>query len=488
MRRIVLISLVALVFAGSAYWLRASRRPAWTTSSPEALAEYERGRDAAMRLYHADARAAYQRALELDPEFVAAKIALYETEPEAKERERRLAELRTVDRERLNERERFLLDVLAAQAEEGQFARRKVVDDFLARHPDDAFALLIAANDAWGRLEWPVAEQRYRRLLEVDPNWVMAHNHLGYIAMAQGDFTEAEARFRTYKYVAPDQANPHDSLGELLVLLGRYDEARAELEEALAIRPDFCASYQNLLRIALLERDPAPIDPLLERISRDCEPRMAQMLRCAAVVAHGFLAGDAEAPWRDADPACEEYLHSGDVLVHRLALVSGRRDFALAIEREVAEKLEEIAKRYPRGVESRRAIGHFLAAQRLSIDGEWEAAVAQWRKVDADGTFWQSDGLGILKLIGRRELAHALRQAGDDAGARDALARVRAVNPAFAEESWEHWPLAGAPASAPATGPAGAQSPAAGAESGLASRTSAPSPRAMNGSSRGTNA
>src|SRR5690606_28835679 len=239
MRRAEAVAVILAVAAGTLSWLRASTRREWTTDSKAALVEYERGRQAHMRFYFADARAAYLRALDLDPGFVAAKIALLDSEVDRDERARLIDELRAVDRETLTERERFLLDVLFARVDEDPVGRSARIEGYLELHPDDPWALVNAASDSWARQDWEAAEQRYRRLLEVDPNWVLAHNHLGYIAMARGRFAEAESRFRTYKFVAPDQANPHDSLGELLVLLGRYDEARAELEEALAIRPDF---------------------------------------------------------------------------------------------------------------------------------------------------------------------------------------------------------------------------------------------------------
>lgn len=453
MRRIALIAVVLALAAGAAFWLRAATRKEWTTESPAALAEYERGRQAHMRFYSADARAAFRRALELDPGFVAAKLGLLDSEVDKEVRARLVAELRAADRERLNERERFLLDILLARVDEDLVGRTARIEAYLDRHPDDPWALYSAASDSWVRQDWEVAERRYRRLLEVDPNWVLAHNNLGYIAMAQGRFAEAESRFRTYRFVAPDQANPHDSLGELLVLLGRYDEARAELEEALAIRPDFCASYDNLLRLAVLDRRPGDLDAIATRSRRDCAPDHARKLACMVTVARGFLTGDAEAPWRSADPACEEVNRQPEVLVHRLALVSGRRELALEIERKLRERASSIGSEFPKAAEELGTLIAFFEGQRHSIDGDWPAAIERWRAVDEAGEFWQAGGGGVLKLLARRELAHALRQTGDEAGAAAAIARTRAVNPAFADQSWEGWPLASSPGDAVAAAP-----------------------------------
>jgi tetratricopeptide (TPR) repeat protein len=453
MRRIALIAVVLALAAGAAFWLRAATRKAWSTESAAALAEYERGRQAHMRFYFADARAAYERAVELDPGFVAAKLGLIDSDVDKEVRARLVEELRAADRERLTERERFLLDILFLRLDDDVAGRTARIEAYLERHPEDPWALYSAASDSWVRQDWEVAERRYRRLLEVDPNWVLAHNNLGYIAMAQGRFAEAESRFRTYKFVAPDQANPHDSLGELLVLIGRYDEARAELEEALTIRPDFCASYDNLLRLAVLSRRPGDLDALAARVGSDCDPGFARRFACMVPVARGFLTGDAEAPWRSPDPVCEEIYRQPEVLVHRLALVSGRRELALEIEQKLREKAASVGADFPKAAEELATITAFFEGQRHSLDGDWAAAIERWRAVDAAGEFWQAGGGGVLKLIARRELAHALRRTGDEAGAAEAIARTRAVNPAFADQSWEGWPLASSPGEAVAAAP-----------------------------------
>jgi len=457
MRKSWLIGIALALVVGAAIWIKASRPDPWTTSSPQALAEYERGRQAQMKFYFADAAAAFERALELDPSFVAAKLALLDTDRSKEDRDRLIAELRDADRSRLSERERFLLDVLFARVDGDEKRRRELVADYLAEHPRDPWALHIESADAWSRQDWPVAQATYRRLLEVDPNWLLARNHLGYIAMAQGRFQEAENEFRTYRFAAPDQANPHDSLGELLILLGRYDEARAELEEALRVRPDFCASYQNLLRITVFDRRPGDIDPIVARIERHCDERTVEEARCAALIAKAFLTGDDDAPWRAADGVCKGRLERPDVLLHMLALRSGRRAEALAMEEKGKKLLMELEGAPERAKSGYRALLTYLEAERLMSEGRHAEAVPKLREVDADATWWQSAGGGAIRLVARLALANALEALGDRAGAEAALERVRAVNPAFATWYGTFDPLAPHAGRAPATaGPANA--------------------------------
>jgi tetratricopeptide (TPR) repeat protein len=395
-----------------------------------------------MKYYSAEAAAFYEQALEHDPDFVAARIGLLETARLPPEKRKALREeLRGTDRSRLNDRERFLIDVLAVDHEDPE-ARRKVVQRYLAKHPRDPWALGLAAGDAWQRQEWETAERRYQELLEVDPNWVLARNILGYIAMAQGRFDQAEEQFRTYRYAAPDQANPHDSLGELYVLIGRYDEARAELEAALAARPDFCASYENLFRLAVVDRRPEDLASIGPRIAEHCDPEMARNYACLEVVARSFLGGDPDAPWLD--ERCRGLVEErDDLLLHALAMRAGRRETALAIERRIAAKLAEPSAPEP-FKESQASVLLLLEGQRLLAEGRLQEAAAKLREMDSATAGWGAGGSGLFRLVGRQTLASALELGGDPAGAEEVRARLRAVNAEF-ERDWRGLFPAGRP-------------------------------------------
>lgn len=429
---IAALAIAAAAAAGGAWW--ASGRRAWTTDSREALGLYEQGRQAQMKFYWQDAAALFERALELDPRFVAARLALLETDkPSREERQSLIAELRAADRSRLNERERFLVELKLAEADHDEERRQSAIDSYLRQHPRDPWALMIVATDAWNRTDWETAERHYRELLDVDPNWVVARNNLGYMAMAQGRFEEAEAQFRTYRYAAPDQANPHDSLGELLLLLGRYEEARAELEEGLAVRPSFCASYGNLFGLAILERRAADLEPLAKRVETHCDARTAHEFSCKVPVARAFLVRATELDWDDLLSRCPELAKWTEPLTHAVALRTGRSDLAAAIEeraREAAKKAEEYPARRGKDV---RALAALLEGQRLLADGRDAEAAARLREVEEDSVYWSSGGAGILKLVARFYLATALARLGDEAESRAVMARLEEVNPEFAE-------------------------------------------------------
>lgn len=431
-RRTLIIVLVTAVVAAAAvavpYLLRQQSR-AWTTSSPAAQAAFEAGLNARMRFYLVDAADDFRRALELDADFAAAKVQLADVAREPEERKRLRQELEAIDVTRLSERERFLVELARAKRED----QTEITARYLVRHPHDPWALFSAAGQAWDREDFTVAAKFYQRLLEVDPNWVLARNNLGYLAMAQARFADAEEQFRIYAYVAPDQANPHDSLGELLSLVGRYDEARAEFERALAIRPDFCASYEHLVGIAVFEGKSEAMQPIVERSAERCPPEVKVGLECEARFFAAFISRDFAAPWRDGFASCAGKPGYRGILYYRLALLAGREAEVAEEDLALAKVLEESQKEGFSKGRARFLHVHALHNQGVRKLGEGDARAAAdlFRAADERATYWGADE-GRLKLFNLLNLAFALDRAGAVQESEAALTQVRSVNPAFA--------------------------------------------------------
>jgi tetratricopeptide (TPR) repeat protein len=436
MKRIALALVVALILlAGLALglWRRhTARTSGWTTSSPEALAAFEEGLAAHMKFYEADARKAFEQALKLDPAFVAAKLQLLDTTTDKAQREALLKELRAADREPLTLRERLLVEVILARVDGDRQRCEKLIAEYLPRLAKDPWAQLLAANQGWDGEDWKRAEEHYRKLLAIDPNWILARNNLGYLAMAQGHFAEAEEQFRAYRFVAPDQANPHDSLGELLTLTGRYTEAKAEFEAAVAIRADFCASYGNLLRIAFLEERTTDLVPAAERMRGPCDPELANRTRCTALTLLALATRDFEAPWREPLLACTQGAEGTNPFSHRMALLTGRLAEAQAMEEKLAGILAKAKGAGGRKMSAGRVVLFHLQGMRELAAGRWAEAIAKLRESDGTSGYWGAD-LGVFKLFNRMNLALALELAGEAAAARAMVDEVRAVNPSLAE-------------------------------------------------------
>ncbi|OYV93658.1 MAG: hypothetical protein B7Z68_08440 [Acidobacteria bacterium 21-70-11] len=432
-RLIVLAGLVAVV-AVAIVVVVTGKRPEWTTSSPAALAEFTQGLEALDKVYRAEARAHFAKAIELDPTFVAAKYFLLRSieapssDPQAA---KLLAELAAADLTKLTDRERFLIRyTLAAHAKDAAKAEQ-ILQVYAAEKPDDPYALDALATAATARQDWPQARRLLTRLIEVAPNRVSAYNQLGYLAMGQGQFAEAEKMFETYRYIAPDQANPYDSLGELDILTGRYADAKKELDEALRIKPDFCASSGHLVSLALIERKPDDAQRALAQAeSTDgCSAFMVQTMKCSIVLWTPFLAGDWDGVWQAGHGACADEDAGTSVFMVWAALRTGRASEADALIAKARERLAKLPPAAPDRRYMEAEVAH-LEGARLLVGGEPAKAAERFRFAD-QAMSYRELGSGLFKLMNRFVLAQALRAAGVRDEAAAVLAEARAVNAKF---------------------------------------------------------
>jgi tetratricopeptide (TPR) repeat protein len=428
-------AVVLLLVVVGALIVLSGRRPTWTTSSPQALAEFEAGLDALQKVYTNEAIKDFEAALRLDPDFVAAErflltsLQLKSGDPQAKEL---IDELKKADLAKLTDRERFLVSYTLAAYEKDPARAAQVLRAFASKHPDDPFALEILAGEATARQDWAEAKRLLTRLIEVAPNRVTAYNQLGYLEMGQGQFAESEKMFQTYRYIAPDQANPHDSLAELLILTGKYDRAGTELKKALEIRPDFCASYQHLAELALVDGRSGDAEAAVagaERASA-CSPQMLKVMRCEVASWRPFLAGDWAGVWSAERGSCGDLESISHVLEVWSAVATGRRADAEAIVKKVQEK----AAAMPAAAPDRRmseALAAHLEGALLLADGKPAEAVDRFRLAD-QGLAYRELTSGLIKLLNRYVLARALRASGKGDEADAMVAEVEAVNAKYA--------------------------------------------------------
>jgi tetratricopeptide (TPR) repeat protein len=440
MKRWMWLTLAAVFVVGVGVTLVAlPRGQEWTTDSPEALAEFQEGIDAQMKLYYDDAEEYFRHAYELDPDFQMAKLYFSDyVRREDKELAKEMwEEVLATDTSKLTPREQFFIERSRAYHDERSEDIVALVDEYIAKYPNDPYVLNQKALRTWHLGELEEAERLYQRLVEISPNWVIAYNQLGYITMMQGRFAEAEEYFKSYRFIAPDQANPYDSLGELFITVGRYDEAEESLEKALEIKPDFWASYQHLVLMKSFNGDLESTREIIERARMAEMPE--EMLFRMDCLEHYTTLRNAEA-WQqimdENNSKCVEGFKEGfsTVTTHFAACKLGDWEQAMAIEVEAANILEKIEE-YGNEKNAMTVRGAFLHMQgvRLALQGEYEDAEEKLRAADKGLTYVEA-GVSMYKLFNRMILAEVLLADGQDAEAHGLLTKVRGVNPVMVAE------------------------------------------------------
>jgi tetratricopeptide (TPR) repeat protein len=438
--RLVVLVLVGVVVAGAGVGLLAlGKRPQWTSSSPEALAELEAALGSQMLLRLDEMRDHLEQALRLDPDMVAARLMLGELlQRRDPERAHELfVQLAQVDLDEVSGRERFLVQWrLALEAGRGEEAAR-VLAEVLETRPDDPFVLRVAAEDRWVAGELEQAEQLYRRLLDVNPNWLIAYNNLGYLAMLQGRFAEAEELFTTYRFIAPDQANPHDSLGELLVILGDPAAACESFERALEIWPEFDSAIGHLAIARTLLGQAEAANELLDRTeaAEICSKPRLEAMRCE--VRYLRLLLDRAWPEIQTEEAlpCLENLAAAPfvaLVVHRAQCERGRLDVARALEEGLRREMVRLGLAPAIGEYDWAPYLEHMIGVREAIEGRRDAAIQRLRRADA-GWVYQDSLCGILKLHNRLVLIRLLEAAGRNDEARHLAAELEPTAPSLIE-------------------------------------------------------
>ena len=168
---------------------------------------------------HEDAEAAYRKALELDPDSVAAWNNLGIV---------------------LHNQRRY---------PEAEAAYRKALE----LDPDCVHAWNNLGNALNNQYRYPEAEAAYRKALELDPDYVQAWNNLGNALVSQYRYPEAEAACRKALESDPGHVYAWNGLGSALHNQNRYPEAEAAYRKALELNPDEGYIHNNLAGLYLMK-------------------------------------------------------------------------------------------------------------------------------------------------------------------------------------------------------------------------------------------
>jgi predicted O-linked N-acetylglucosamine transferase (SPINDLY family) len=116
----------------------------------------------------------------------------------------------------------------------------------IACNPDYASAHSNLGNTLRDAGQYNEALTHYHRALLVNPNFAEAHNNLGGTLEALGQFKEAATSYRCALDVNPNYAEAHNNLGNSLKELKQLDSAVNCYRRALEIKPNFAEAFSNL--------------------------------------------------------------------------------------------------------------------------------------------------------------------------------------------------------------------------------------------------
>ncbi len=427
---LVLVSAVAICVGLAILWLR-QPEPDWTSASPKAIREFETGLADLAKMYTMDAVRHFEDALALDPTFVMAKLHLALLYPSRSERMRVIEALREAESTELTSRERFLLHYYLARAEGREGDATQALLTFREESPEDPYGIRVQCRVDWESQRWEAAEACYHHLLDLHPNWVEAHNNLGYIAMGRGQFAGAEERFQTYRYLAPDQANPRHSLAMLLTVIGRYEEAEAEIDETIRIKADFCDAYTQQVELGMMSGRLDLAEKGLQQLEsiEACSRLRDRGTVCSLNAWVSYLGGDTSRAREYLGEGCLERLDGFDLLAHRIAVMNGQAELGAKMEEKLCRYADKVsAAGRPIHVQFLTSLlAHMQGIQALAA-GDLNLAAELLAEADEGLGYWGGERANI-KLFNQLNLLRTLELTGQTPQAAALRKEIDSVNP-----------------------------------------------------------
>jgi len=112
------------------------------------------------------------------------------------------------------------------------------------------FVIAVLGRLTWAQTQvWRNSETLWRHTLTVDNGIQFAHNNLGIVLFARGEFDQAMEHYQEAIRIAPGYADSYSNMGVALAASNKLDEAVKYLGEAVRIKPDYASAHYNLGRI-----------------------------------------------------------------------------------------------------------------------------------------------------------------------------------------------------------------------------------------------
>jgi tetratricopeptide (TPR) repeat protein len=132
------------------------------------------------------------------------------------------------------------------------------LNNFLERNPKDQQAWYLL-----GKTYLQLSEDSLKKIDEIDPNSVVAHEIAGEIDESMHNYDVALVEFQKAIDLAPQQAGTHLHMAHAYWLLGKWESAQTEYKAELAIDPNNCTARWSLAN-AMLEANDSADDALVQ--------------------------------------------------------------------------------------------------------------------------------------------------------------------------------------------------------------------------------
>ncbi len=119
-------------------------------------------------------------------------------------------------------------------------------DPTIACERPTAYGFFLDGCEAEDSGNSKMAEECYRRALDLEPSIAAAHTNLGNIYYERGDLAGARSAFEQALELEPEQPEARFNLGNLLEDLGETELAIAELRRVCGASPSFADAHYNL--------------------------------------------------------------------------------------------------------------------------------------------------------------------------------------------------------------------------------------------------
>ncbi len=213
--------------------------------SRAAIELYQRARALNENLQPHEAYALFEKAVALDSSFAMGEYGLAATAPTAKQVREHLTKAVALSRN-VSNGERLLILAMQARVDADPISVRQYAESLVTHYPRDERAHWVLGSAWSAQQSYEKAIEQYQRAIDINPQYSLAYNAIGYAYRPTGNTAAAEKAFRQYIALVPNDPNPYDSYAELLMKVGRFDESIAQYRKALSIDPHFSGSLVGI--------------------------------------------------------------------------------------------------------------------------------------------------------------------------------------------------------------------------------------------------